>query len=53
MAPTFESLTLFFPMWNEEEYIERAVSAAIKTDDMHRPRAGVARIARPTMADQS
>ena len=29
MAPAhFESLTVFFPMWNEEEYIGRAVSAA-------------------------
>lgn len=27
-VPHFSSLTVFFPMWNEEEYIHRAVSAA-------------------------
>ena len=27
-VPHFSSLTVFFPMWNEEEYIERAVDAA-------------------------
>ncbi len=27
-APHFESLTIFFPMWNEEATIERAVAAA-------------------------
>ncbi len=26
--PNFERLTVFFPMWNEEEYIERALGAA-------------------------
>ena len=26
--PNFERLTVFFPMWNEEEYIERALAAA-------------------------
>jgi glycosyltransferase involved in cell wall biosynthesis len=27
-VPNFGLLTVFFPMWNEEEYIERALSAA-------------------------
>src|SRR4051794_6917647 len=27
-APHFSLLTVFFPMWNEEEYIERALDAA-------------------------
>lgn len=27
-VPHFSSLTVFFPMWNEEEYIHRAVDAA-------------------------
>ena len=27
-VPHFSSLTVFFPMWNEEEYIQRAVDAA-------------------------
>ena len=27
-SPHFSSLTVFFPMWNEEEYIDRAVGAA-------------------------
>jgi glycosyltransferase involved in cell wall biosynthesis len=27
-VPNFASLTVFFPMWNEEEYIQRAVDAA-------------------------
>src|SRR5215211_3981183 len=27
-APHFSLLTVFFPMWNEEEYIERALGAA-------------------------
>ncbi len=26
--PNFNRLTVFFPMWNEEEYIEAALSAA-------------------------
>src|SRR3954447_18220453 len=33
MAPTFESLTLFFPMWNEEEMIQRTVEAAREVGD--------------------
>ena len=28
-----ESLTLFFPMWNEEEMIERTVGAAVEIGD--------------------
>ena len=28
MIPHFKSLTIFFPMWNEEDYIETAVAAA-------------------------
>jgi len=32
MAPP-ESLTLFFPMWNEEEMIERTVGAALEIGD--------------------
>src|SRR3954463_13774782 len=27
-APHFSLLTVFFPMWNEEEYIERALGSA-------------------------
>src|SRR5437868_8016103 len=27
-TPHFSLLTVFFPMWNEEEYIERALDAA-------------------------
>lgn len=27
-APHFQKLSLFFPMWNEEEYIDRTLSAA-------------------------
>ncbi len=26
--PNFESITIFFPAWNEEDYVERAVAAA-------------------------
>src|SRR3954470_7861165 len=33
MGTTFESLTLFFPMWNEEEMILRTVAAARETGD--------------------
>jgi len=29
----FESLTIFYPMWNEEETIERAVAAAFEAGD--------------------
>jgi glycosyltransferase involved in cell wall biosynthesis len=29
----FDSLTIFFPMWNEEETIERAVAAAFEAGD--------------------
>jgi glycosyltransferase involved in cell wall biosynthesis len=29
----FESLTIFYPMWNEEETIERAVAAALEAGD--------------------
>jgi glycosyltransferase involved in cell wall biosynthesis len=28
VSPNFELLTIFFPMWNEEAYIERALSSA-------------------------
>lgn len=31
--PHFESLTIFFPMWNEEATIERAVAAAFDAGD--------------------
>jgi glycosyltransferase involved in cell wall biosynthesis len=31
--PWFESLTIFFPMWNEEATIERAVAAAFEAGD--------------------
>lgn len=31
--PNFSSLTVFFPMWNEEEYIERAVGAACEAGE--------------------
>jgi glycosyltransferase involved in cell wall biosynthesis len=31
--PWFESLTIFFPMWNEEATIERAVAAAFSAGD--------------------
>jgi glycosyltransferase involved in cell wall biosynthesis len=31
--PHFESLTVFFPMWNEEATIERAVGAAFEAGD--------------------
>ena len=31
--PWFQSLTIFFPMWNEEATIERAVSAAFEAGD--------------------
>ncbi|MEJ5254954.1 MAG: glycosyltransferase family 2 protein [Acidimicrobiales bacterium] len=31
--PHFESLTIFFPMWNEEATIERAVAAALDAGD--------------------
>ena len=27
-TPRFPLLTVFFPMWNEEEYLERALDAA-------------------------
>ena len=27
-VPPFQKLTVFFPMWNEEDYIERAIDAA-------------------------
>lgn len=27
-VPNFESITIFFPAWNEEDYVERAVAAA-------------------------
>ena len=30
----FESLTIFYPMWNEEETIERAVAAAFEACDL-------------------
>jgi glycosyltransferase involved in cell wall biosynthesis len=33
MEPTFGTLTLMFPMWNEEEMIHRTVSAARETAD--------------------
>src|SRR5206468_8230474 len=33
MQPTFESLTLFFPMWNEEEMILRTIDAAREVGD--------------------
>jgi glycosyltransferase involved in cell wall biosynthesis len=29
----FESLTIFYPMWNEEDTIERAVNAAFEAGD--------------------
>ena len=29
----FESLTIFYPMWNEAETIERAVAAAFEAGD--------------------
>lgn len=32
-TPHFESLTIFYPMWNEEATIARAVSAAIEAGD--------------------
>jgi glycosyltransferase involved in cell wall biosynthesis len=32
-TPNFESLTIFYPMWNEEATIERAVAAAIDVGD--------------------
>jgi glycosyltransferase involved in cell wall biosynthesis len=31
--PWFESITIFFPMWNEEATIERAVAAAFEAGD--------------------
>ena len=31
--PWFESMTIFFPMWNEEATIERAVAAAFEAGD--------------------
>ncbi|HRE03926.1 MAG TPA: glycosyltransferase family 2 protein [Ilumatobacteraceae bacterium] len=31
--PEFEKLSIFFPMWNEEEYIERALAAGIEVCD--------------------
>jgi glycosyltransferase involved in cell wall biosynthesis len=33
MEPTFKTLTLFFPMWNEEEMILHTVDAARETGD--------------------
>jgi glycosyltransferase involved in cell wall biosynthesis len=33
MEPTFGSLTFMFPMWNEEEMIQRTVGAARETGD--------------------
>jgi glycosyltransferase involved in cell wall biosynthesis len=33
MEPTFRSLTFMFPMWNEEEMIQRTVGAALETGD--------------------
>ena len=33
MEPSFDSLTFFFPMWNEEEMILRTVAAARETGD--------------------
>ena len=32
-AARFGQLSIFFPMWNEEEYLERAVNAAIEISD--------------------
>jgi len=32
-TPRFSSITVFFPMWNEEEYIHRAVDAAREACD--------------------
>jgi glycosyltransferase involved in cell wall biosynthesis len=32
-GPNFESLTVFFPMWNEEEYLARALDAAREACD--------------------
>ncbi len=32
--PLFSSLTIFFPMWNEEEYIGRAVGAAREAGEL-------------------
>jgi glycosyltransferase involved in cell wall biosynthesis len=32
-APPFESLTIFYPMWNEEATLDRAVDAAIEAGD--------------------
>lgn len=28
MSAHFEKLSIFFPMWNEEEYLERALGSA-------------------------
>lgn len=33
MAPHFESLTVFFPAWNEQDTIERAVAATFEAGD--------------------
>jgi len=33
MEPTFGTLTLMFPMWNEEEMIHRTVGAARETGE--------------------
>ncbi len=33
LLPRFESLTIFVPMWNEEDMIERAVAAAFEAGD--------------------
>ena len=35
MEPTFGTLTLMFPMWNEEEMIQRTVGAARETGGQH------------------
>lgn len=33
-APPFKLLTIFFPMWNEEEYIHRAIGAAREATEL-------------------
>ncbi|MFY8158488.1 MAG: glycosyltransferase, partial [Ilumatobacteraceae bacterium] len=31
--PSFTRFSVFFPMWNEEEYLQRALNAAIELGD--------------------
>jgi glycosyltransferase involved in cell wall biosynthesis len=30
---TFDRFSVFFPMWNEEEYLQRALNAAVELGD--------------------